>query len=161
MGARNDEQHETNAPERETGGSAKPGRPRRWALFAAMLSAAVLVSSCAPFGPVNEKPVNRLSAGDAVIALRMGKGKPKAGMPGGTSDNWIMLLDERGWGEAGRIDTRYRATIEWVNAGFPTVCRNKNSSQPREGRRRSNAKGGTPRKPRVLCSRMGESLLSI
>lgn len=117
MGARNDERRETNAPERETGGSAKPGRPRRWALLAAMLSAAVLVSSCAPFGPVNEKPVNRLSAGDAVIALRMGKGKPKAGMPGGTSDNWIMLLDERGWGEAGRIDTRYRATIVWGERG--------------------------------------------
>ena len=118
MGARNDEQHETNALERETGGSVKPVRSRRWALLAAMLSAAVLVSSCAPFGPVNEKPVNRLSAGDAVIALRMGKGKPKAGMPGGTSDNWIMLLDERGWGEAGRIDARYRASIVWGERGF-------------------------------------------
>ena len=71
---------------------------RRGGILAAMLSAAVLLSSCMPQGAVTEKRADQLSVGDAVIAVRLSQGKFSAGLPDPPEDNWIVLLDAQGRG---------------------------------------------------------------
>ena len=69
MSTRSDEQHETNAPQREGGGSAKRKRSRPWGLLALAFALGLLMWSCIPKGYLISSSVDELSTGDAVIAL--------------------------------------------------------------------------------------------
>ena len=79
---------------------------RRGGILAAMLSAAVLLSSCMSQGEVTETRAAQLSVGDAVIAVRLSQGKLSAGLPDPPEDNWIVLLDAQGRGQATRIEAK-------------------------------------------------------
>ena len=79
---------------------------RRGGILAAMLSAAVLLSSCMSQGEVTETRAAQLSVGDAVIAVRLSQGKFSAGLPDPPEDNWIVLLDAQGRGQATRIEAK-------------------------------------------------------
>ena len=93
---------------------------RRCGVIAAALSAAVLLSSCMPQGAVKEKRADQLSLGDAVIAVRLSQGKFSAGLPDPPEDNWIVLLDAQGRGQATRIEAkRYGfSTLLWTERGL-------------------------------------------
>lgn len=93
---------------------------RRCGIVAAALSAAVLLSSCMPQGAVTEKRADQLSVGDAVIAVRLSEGKFSAGLPDPPEDNWIVLLDAQGRGQATRIEAkRYGfSTLLWTERGL-------------------------------------------
>ena len=93
---------------------------RRGAIVAAALSAAVLLSSCMPQGAVTEKRADQLSVGDAVIAVRLSEGKFSAGLPDPPEDNWIVLLDAQGRGQATRIEAKRYGTVAflWTDRGL-------------------------------------------
>ena len=81
-------------------------RVRRCGIGAAALSIVMLLSSCMSQG---EEPASRaalLSVGDAVIAVRLSQGKVSAGLPDPPEDNWIVLLDAQGRGQATRIEAK-------------------------------------------------------
>lgn len=90
---------------------------RRCGIVAAALSAAVLLSSCMPQGAVTEKRADQLSLGDAVIAVRLSQGKFSAGLPDPPNDNWIVLLDAQGRGQAGHVEHGERGDIAWTELG--------------------------------------------
>ena len=79
---------------------------RRCGIVAAALSAAVLLSSCMPQGDVTETRADQLSLGDAVIAVRLSEGELSPGLPAPPEDNWIVLLDAQGRGQATRIEAK-------------------------------------------------------
>ena len=85
---------------------------------AAALSAAVLLSSCMPQGAVTEKRADQLSLGDAVIAVRLSQGKFSAGLPDPPNDNWIVLLDAQGRGQATRIENKHGSDVMWTERGL-------------------------------------------
>ena len=93
---------------------------RRCGIVAAALSAAVLLSSCMPQGAVTEKRADQLSVGDAVIAVRLSQGKFSAGLPDPPEDNWIVLLDAQGRGQATRIEAKRYGTVAflWTERGL-------------------------------------------
>ena len=93
---------------------------RRGAIVAAALSAAVLLSSCMPQGAVTEKRADQLSVGDAVIAVRLSQGKFSAGLPDPPNDNWIVLLDAQGRGQATRIKAKSYGNVAflWTDRGL-------------------------------------------
>ena len=93
---------------------------RRGAIVAAALSAAVLLSSCMPQGAVTEKRADQLSVGDAVIAVRLSEGKFSAGLPDPPNDNWIVLLDAQGRGQATRIKAKSYGNVAflWTDRGL-------------------------------------------
>ena len=91
---------------------------RRCGIVAAALSAAVLLSSCMPQGAVTEKRADQLSLGDAVIAVRLSQGKFSAGLPDLPNDNWIVLLDAQGRGQATRIENKRGSDVMWTERGL-------------------------------------------
>ena len=91
---------------------------RRCGIVAAALSAAVLLSSCMPEGAVTEKRADQLSLGDAVIAVRLSQGKFSAGLPDPPNDNWIVLLDAQGRGQATRIENKHGSDVMWTERGL-------------------------------------------
>lgn len=91
---------------------------RRCGVIAAALSAAVLLSSCMPQGAVTEKRADQLSLGDAVIAVRLSQGKFSAGLPDPPEDNWIVLLDAQGRGQATRIENKRDSAVMWTERGL-------------------------------------------
>ena len=90
---------------------------RRCGTVAAALSIVMLLSSCLSLASLDEKPIDKLTTGEAVIALRLGAAEASAGLPGGTSDNWIVLLDSQGRGQAGHIERGNRGDIAWTELG--------------------------------------------
>ena len=92
----------------------------RCGIVAAALSAAVLLSSCMPQGAVTEKRADQLSLGDAVIAVRLSEGKFSAGLPTPPEDNWIVLLDAQGRGQATRIEAKRYGSVAflWTDRGL-------------------------------------------
>jgi len=95
-------------------------RVRRCGIGAAALSIVMLLSSCMSQGEVTEKRADQLSVGDAVIAVRLSEGKFSAGLPAPPEDNWIVLLDAQGRGQATRIEAkRYGiSTLLWTERGL-------------------------------------------
>ena len=81
-------------------------RVRRCGIGAAALSIVMLLSSCMSQGEVTETRAAQLSVGDAVIAVRLSRGKFSAGLPDPPEDNWIVLLDAQGRGQATRIEAK-------------------------------------------------------
>lgn len=79
---------------------------RRCGIGAAALSIVMLLSSCMSQGEVTETRAAQLSVGDAVIAVRLSQGKFSAGLPDPPEDNWIVLLDAQGRGQATRIEAK-------------------------------------------------------
>ena len=90
---------------------------RRSGIGAAALSIVMLLSGCLSLASLDEKPIDKLTTGEAVIALRLGAAEASAGLPGGTSDNWIVLLDSQGRGQAGHIERGERGDIAWTELG--------------------------------------------
>ena len=93
---------------------------RRSGTVAAALSIVMLMSSCVSQGAVTETGAAQLSVGDAVIAVRLSEGKFSAGLPDPPEDNWIVLLDAQGRGQATRIEAkRYGiSTLLWTERGL-------------------------------------------
>jgi len=89
----------------------------RCGIVAAALSIVMLLSGCLSLASLDEKPIDKLTTGEAVIALRLGAAEASAGLPGGTSDNWIVLLDSQGRGQAGHIERGKRGDIAWTELG--------------------------------------------
>ena len=79
---------------------------RRGGVVAAALSIVMLLSSCMSQGEVTETRAAQLSVGDAVIAVRLSEGELSPGLPAPPEDNWIVLLDAQGRGQATRIEAK-------------------------------------------------------
>ena len=90
---------------------------RRCGVVAAALSIVMLLSSCLSLASLDEKPIDKLTTGEAVIALRLGGAEVSAALPGGTGDNWIVLLDAQGRGQAGHVEHGERGDIAWTELG--------------------------------------------
>ena len=90
---------------------------RRCGIGVAALSIVMLLSGCLSLASLDEKPIDKLTTGEAVIALRLGAAEASAGLPGGTSDNWIVLLDAQARGQAGHIERGERGDIAWTELG--------------------------------------------
>lgn len=93
---------------------------RRTSTVAAALSLVMLLSSCMPQGAVTETRADQLSLGDAVIAVRLSEGKFSAGLPTPPEDNWIVLLDAQGRGQATRIEAKRYGSVAflWTDRGL-------------------------------------------
>ena len=91
---------------------------RRSGTVAAALSLVMLLSSCMSQGAVKEKRADQLSLGDAVIAVRLSQGKFSAGLPDPPNDNWIVLLDAQGRGQATRIENKRGSAVMWTERGL-------------------------------------------
>ena len=93
---------------------------RRCGIVAAALSAAVLLSSCMSQGDVTETRADQLSLGDAVIAVRLSEGELSPGLPAPPNDNWIVLLDAQGRGQATRIKAKSYGNVAflWTDRGL-------------------------------------------
>ena len=90
---------------------------RRCGVGAAALSIVMLLSGCLSLASLDEKPIDKLTTGEAVIALRLGGAEASAALPGGTGDNWIVLLDSQGRGRAGHVEHGERGDIAWTELG--------------------------------------------
>ena len=93
---------------------------RRCGIVAAALSAAVLLSSCMSQGDMTETRADQLSLGDAVIAVRLSEGELSPGLPAPPEDNWIVLLDAQGRGQATRIKAKSYGNVAflWTDRGL-------------------------------------------
>ena len=93
---------------------------RRCGVGAAALSIVMLLSSCMSQGDVTETRADQLSLGDAVIAVRLSQGKFSAGLPDPPNDNWIVLLDAQGRGQATRIKAKSYGNVAflWTDRGL-------------------------------------------
>ena len=91
---------------------------RRSGIGAAALSIVMLMSSCVSQGAVTETGAAQLSVGDAVIAVRLSEGKFSAGLPNPPEDNWIVLLDAQGRGQATRIENKRGSDVMWTERGL-------------------------------------------
>ena len=89
----------------------------RSGIGAAALSIVMLLSGCLSLASLDEKPIDKLTTGEAVIALRLGGAEASAALPGGTGDNWIVLLDAQGRGQAGHVERGERGDIAWTELG--------------------------------------------
>lgn len=98
-------------------GSLSRKGARRCGVGAAALSIVMLVSGCLSLASLDEKPIDKLTTGEAVIALRLGGAEASAALPGGTGDNWIVLLDSQGRGQAGHVERGERGDIAWTELG--------------------------------------------
>ena len=90
---------------------------RRCGVVAAALSIVMLLSSCMSQGDVTETRADQLSLGDAVIAVRLSEGELSPGLPAPPEDNWIVLLDAQGRGQAGHVEHGERGDIAWTELG--------------------------------------------
>ena len=118
MKPRTDEPLTGGTRARNRKGSLSRKGVRRCGIVAAALSAAVLLSSCMPQGAVTEKRADQLSLGDAAIAVRLSQGKFSAGLPDPPNDNWIVLLDAQGRGQATRIENKRGSDVMWTERGL-------------------------------------------
>ena len=109
---------------------------RRSGIGAAALSIVMLLSGCLSLASLDEKPIDELTTGEAVIALRLGAAEASAGLPGGTSDNWIVLLDSQGRGQAGHIERGERGDIAWTELGVSYGVQAEDFLTTQEGTRR-------------------------
>ena len=93
---------------------------RRSGTVAAALSIVMLLSSCMSQGAVTETRADQLSLGDAVIAVRLSEGEFSAGLPAPPEDNWIVLLDAQGRGQATRIKAKSYGNVAflWTDRGL-------------------------------------------
>ena len=93
---------------------------RRSGTVAAALSIVMLLSSCMSQGAVTEMGADQLSLGDAVIAVRLSEGEFSAGLPAPPEDNWIVLLDAQGRGQATRIKAKSYGNVAflWTDRGL-------------------------------------------
>lgn len=93
---------------------------RRTSTVAAALSLVMLLSSCMSQGDVTETRADQLSLGDAVIAVRLSEGKFSPGLPTPPEDNWIVLLDAQGRGQATRIKAKSYGNVAflWTDRGL-------------------------------------------
>ena len=93
---------------------------RRSSTVAAALSIVMLLSSCMSQGDVTETRADQLSLGDAVIAVRLSEGKFSPGLPTPPEDNWIVLLDAQGRGQAIRIKAKGYGNVAflWTDRGL-------------------------------------------
>ena len=93
---------------------------RRSSTVAAALSIVMLLSSCMSQGDVTETRADQLSLGDAVIAVRLSEGKFSPGLPTPPEDNWIVLLDAQGRGQATRIKAKSYGNVAflWTDRGL-------------------------------------------
>lgn len=93
---------------------------RRCGTVAAALSLVMLLSSCMSQGAVTETRADQLSLGDAVIAVRLSEGKFSPGLPAPPEDNWIVLLDAQGRGQATRIEAKRYGNVAflWTERGL-------------------------------------------
>lgn len=93
---------------------------RRCGTVAAALSLVMLLSSCMSQGAVTETRADQLSLGDAVIAVRLSEGKFSPGLPAPPEDNWIVLLDAQGRGQATRIEAKRYGNVAflWTDRGL-------------------------------------------
>ena len=93
---------------------------RRSGTVAAALSIVMLMSSCMSQGAVTEMGADQLSLGDAVIAVRLSEGEFSAGLPAPPEDNWIVLLDAQGRGQATRIKAKSYGNVAflWTDRGL-------------------------------------------
>ena len=105
---------------RNRNGSLSRKGVRRCGIVAAALSAAVLLSSCMSQGDVTETRADQLSLGDAVIAVRLSEGELSPGLPAPPEDNWIVLLDAQGRGQATRIKAKSYGNVAflWTDRGL-------------------------------------------
>ena len=93
---------------------------RRCGVVAAALSIVMLLSSCMSQGDVTETRADQLSLGDAVIAVRLSEGELSPGLPAPPEDNWIVLLDAQGRGQATRIKAKSYGNVAflWTDHGL-------------------------------------------
>ena len=93
---------------------------RRSGTVAAALSLVMLLSSCMSQGDVTETRADQLSLGDAVIAVRLSEGELSPGLPTPPEDNWIVLLDAQGRGQATRIKAKSYGNVAflWTDRGL-------------------------------------------
>ena len=91
---------------------------RRSGTVAAALSIVMLLSSCMSQGDVTETRADQLSLGDAVIAVRLSQGELSPGLPAPPEDNWIVLLDAQGRGQATRIENKHGSDVMWTERGL-------------------------------------------
>ena len=93
---------------------------RRTSTVAAALSLVMLLSSCMSQGDVTETRADQLSLGDAVIAVRLSEGELSPGLPTPPEDNWIVLLDAQGRGQATRIKAKSYGNVAflWTDRGL-------------------------------------------
>ena len=93
---------------------------RRCGVVAAALSIVMLLSSCMSQGDVTETRADQLSLGDAVIAVRLSEGELSPGLPAPPEDNWIVLLDAQGRGQATRIKAKSYGNVAflWTDRGL-------------------------------------------
>lgn len=118
MSTRSDEQHETNAPQREGSGTAKRKRSRPWGLLALAFALGLLMWSCIPKGYLISSSVDELSTGEAVIAIRMGEARSQSGLSAPIHDNWIMLLDAQGKHTAALLEEENVGELLWTERGI-------------------------------------------
>lgn len=117
MGDRLGEQRQTGADGKAHGGPTRPRRARRWALFVVVLSVAALAWSCVFHGKLTRKPVTFLTTGDAVIALRIGRGWTTVAQDEPYYDGWIVLLDAQGRGQVASVDEVVDGDVLWSDRG--------------------------------------------
>ncbi len=117
MGERLDELCETAADEQENGRSKKSRHARRWMLLVVVLSVAALAWSCVFHGKLTRKPVTFLTTGDAVIALRIGRGWTTVAQDEPYYDGWIVLLDAQGRGQVASVDEVVDGDVLWSDRG--------------------------------------------
>ena len=118
MSTRSDEQHETNEPQREGGGSAKRKRSRPWGLLALAFALGLLMWSCIPKGYLISSSVDELSTGEAVIAIRMGEARSQSGLSAPIHNNWVMLLDAQGKHKAALFEAEEIGELLWAERGI-------------------------------------------
>ena len=112
-----EERKETGADEQTRGSSRMSRRIRRWALLVVVLSVAALAWSCVFHGGLTRKPVTSLTTGDAVIALRIGRGWTTVAEDKPYYDGWIVLLDAQGRGQAASVDEVVGGDVLWSDRG--------------------------------------------
>ena len=115
-----DEPLSDSTPARTRRGLLSRKGARRSSTVAAALSLVMLLSSCMSQGDVTETRADQLSLGDAVIAVRLSEGKFSAGLPTPPEDNWIVLLDAQGRGQATRIKAKSYGNVAflWTDRGL-------------------------------------------
>ena len=115
-----DEPLSDSTPARTRRGLLSRKGARRSSTVAAALSLVMLLSSCRSQGDVTETRADQLSLGDAVIAVRLSEGKISAGLPTPPEDNWIVLLDAQGRGQATRIEAKRYGSVAflWTDRGL-------------------------------------------
>lgn len=118
MKPRSDEPLTGGTRARNRKGSLSRKGARRCGIVAAALSAAVLLSSCMPYKTPSNQTIDRLRIGDAVVAVRLGKGHSVSGLGGGTGDSGVGLLNERGQARVGYIPEATESELLWNERGL-------------------------------------------